>query len=178
MGLFNFWRNWFKKKKTARKNIERRPRKKSAAKIAKKNELKPPKRRRRKITAKHQRKKAGPALKKLRKKTPARKYKKPLKKIGRVRALAKVKPPATREVEIGSITHYFSKISVGIIKLRASLKVGEEIHVKGANDDFTQVVDSMQCDHQNIPRAASGMEIGVRVVRPVRENDKVYRISL
>ena len=37
---------------------------------------------------------------------------------------------------IGMVTHFYSKISVVIIKLTDTLKVGEEISIEGANTNF------------------------------------------
>jgi putative protease len=81
-----------------------------------------------------------------------------------------------QEKEIGVITHYFGKISVGIIQLKDSLKVGDAIHIKGVHDDFTQVVESIQIEHQNVEEAKSGDLVGIKVVQKVHPNDKVYKV--
>ena len=81
-----------------------------------------------------------------------------------------------QEQEIGMVTHYFGKISVGIIKLSDSLKVGETIHVKGIHDDFTQVVESMQVEHVTVTEAKKGDEIGIKVAGKIHENDKVFKV--
>lgn len=78
-------------------------------------------------------------------------------------------------VEIGQITHFFSKISVAVIELKAPLTVGDTILVKGPNTDFEQVVDSMQIEHNSIQRAEPGQSIGMKVAQRVRETDKVYK---
>jgi len=78
-------------------------------------------------------------------------------------------------VEIGRITHFFSKISVAVIELKAPLNVGDTIAVKGPTTDFEQVVDSMQIEHANVQRAEAGQSIGLRVVERVRETDLVYK---
>jgi putative protease len=83
-----------------------------------------------------------------------------------------------QEQEIGVVTHYFGKISVGIIKLLSELKVGDTIHVKGIHDDFTQIVDSMQVEHQNVNEAKEGDEIGIKVSGKVHENDKVFKVII
>ncbi len=88
--------------------------------------------------------------------------------------LGQVKPQKPAEKEIGRITHYFSKISVGIIKLKGKLRVGQEVHIKGAHDDFRQVVTSMQLNHQSIAAAGKADEVGIAVTHPVHENDRVY----
>jgi putative protease len=81
------------------------------------------------------------------------------------------------EKKIGKITHYFGKISVGIIELTDdSLSVGDTIHVKGHTSDFTQKVDSMQIEHQNVPKAEIGQSIGIKVIAHAHEHDVVYKI--
>ncbi|MDP2939484.1 MAG: translation elongation factor-like protein [Candidatus Omnitrophota bacterium] len=80
------------------------------------------------------------------------------------------------EKQIGSISHCFSKISVGIIELTDTLKVGDTIHIKGCSDDFTQLVDSMQIEHASVTEAKAGDSVGIKVTGKVHENDIVYRV--
>lgn len=81
-----------------------------------------------------------------------------------------------QEKEIGKITHYYGHISVGIVELTDSLKVGDNIHIKGHTSDFTQAVESMQIEHKNISEAGKGDVIGIKVVDKVHPHDKVYKI--
>ncbi|HIJ65356.1 MAG TPA: hypothetical protein HPP77_05325 [Candidatus Hydrogenedentes bacterium] len=80
------------------------------------------------------------------------------------------------EKEIGVITHYFGKIGVGIIQLSVPLKVGDTIHIKGAHDNFTQRVDSMQIEHEDVESAGAGDLAGIRVAQKVHPNDKVFLV--
>jgi putative protease len=77
---------------------------------------------------------------------------------------------------IGKISHYFSKIGVAIIDLSDSLKLGDTIRVVGGGADFTQVVESMQIEHQNIEEAKSGDSIGIKISQKVKEEHKVYKV--
>ena len=80
--------------------------------------------------------------------------------------------------KIGRITHYFTKISVGVIEIsKGSLKVGDKIRIKGATSDFKQKVASMQIEHEKVEEAKAGQSIGLKVKEHVREQDKVYKIS-
>ena len=81
-----------------------------------------------------------------------------------------------QEKEIGVITHYYGKVSVGIIDLKDSLSVGDTIHIKGAHDDFTQPVDSMQIEHDSVKEAKKGDAVGVKIIKKVHPNDKVYKV--
>ena len=78
-------------------------------------------------------------------------------------------------VEIGQIIHFFSKISVAVIELKASLNVGDTIVIKGPNTDFEQTVDSMQIEHKDVHHAEKGQSIGLKVADRVRETDTVYK---
>ncbi len=76
---------------------------------------------------------------------------------------------------IGRITHYFSRLSVCSIELTdGELKVGDTIHIRGNNTDFTQTVASMQVEHQDIDRAEKGKVVGVKVEKKVRKHDQVF----
>ena len=77
-------------------------------------------------------------------------------------------------IQVGHISHFFSKISVAIVELTAPLAVGDRILIKGPSTDFEQVVDSMQIEHNNIQRA-EGQSIGLRTVQHVKEKDMVYK---
>ena len=79
--------------------------------------------------------------------------------------------------EIGSITHYFGKISVGIVELTAPLKVGDTIHIKGAHDNFTQTVDSLQIEHEDVESAKKGDFVGLKVKYQVHPNDRVFLVN-
>jgi hypothetical protein len=78
-------------------------------------------------------------------------------------------------VQVGHITHFFSKISVAVVELKAPLAVGERILVKGPSTDFEQVVESMQIEHKNIQKAEAGQSIGMKMVEHVKERDMVYK---
>ncbi len=80
------------------------------------------------------------------------------------------------EKEIGKVTHYYGKLSVGILELIDTLKVGDTIHIKGHSSDFTQVVDSIQIEHASVSEAKKGDLIGLRVDQKVHEHDKVYKV--
>lgn len=80
-------------------------------------------------------------------------------------------------VEVGRVTHYFSKISVAVIDLKAPLAVGDRILIKGSTTDLEQAVESMQIEHKDVQRAEAGQSIGLKVSDRVRENDTVYKIT-
>lgn len=81
------------------------------------------------------------------------------------------------EVKIGVITHYFSKVSVGIVNLTdGELKIGDKVRIKGHTSDLEESVDSMQIEHKDVKEAKKGDQVGIKVKEHVREHDIVYKI--
>ncbi|RJS79070.1 translation elongation factor-like protein [Candidatus Bathyarchaeota archaeon] len=76
---------------------------------------------------------------------------------------------------MGKVTHFFNKISVAVVELKAPLAVGDHIVIKGPTTNFEQTVESMQIEHENIERAEAGQSIGLKVAQRVREKDIVYK---
>jgi len=79
--------------------------------------------------------------------------------------------------EVGRVTHYYPKISVAVVELKNSLKVGDKILIRGATTNFEQIVESMQIEHKDVQVAEPGQSAGIKVKEKVRENDKVYRLE-
>ena len=82
------------------------------------------------------------------------------------------------EEEIGKITHYFSKISVGVLEVtKGNVRIGDTIHIKGHTTDYYQKIQSMQVEHASIEVAEEGMEVGLKVESSVREGDSVFKVT-
>lgn len=75
---------------------------------------------------------------------------------------------------LGNIEHYFGKISVAALKLKAPLSIGDIIHIKGPHTDFFQKIESMQIEHQNVQKAKKGDDIGIKVKEKCRVTDTAY----
>lgn len=79
---------------------------------------------------------------------------------------------------VGKVVHYFDKIGVAVIALtEAGLAEGDTIRIAGGeHTDFTQPVESMQVEHEQIKKAKKGDEVGLKVKEAVREGYKVYKL--
>ena len=77
---------------------------------------------------------------------------------------------------IGEITHYFGKIGVAVVKLEDVLKVGDTIKITDGGTEFTQTVESMQIEHQQVQEAKAGESVGLKMGQKVREGYKVYKM--
>jgi translation elongation factor EF-1alpha len=81
------------------------------------------------------------------------------------------------ETLIGTVTHYFGHIGVAGIDVLAPLAVGDTIHIVGAHSDFTQPVDSIQIEHEQVNAVGPGDQIGLRVRDRAREHDRVFKVG-
>jgi translation elongation factor EF-1alpha len=82
------------------------------------------------------------------------------------------------EEEVGKITHFFSKINVGVLELdKGEIHIGDTIHIKGHTTDFYQKVQSMQVEHAPVESAEKGEEVGLKVEASVREGDSVFKVT-
>ena len=82
-----------------------------------------------------------------------------------------------KETKVGTISHYYDHIAVGVVKVSRNLKVGDKIHIKGKTTDFNQEVTSMQVEHEQIQGAKKGDAIGMKVDQETKEGDEVYKVE-
>jgi len=82
------------------------------------------------------------------------------------------------ETKVGIVTHYFGKPGVAIIKATdGPIAVGDKIHIKGHTTDYTQVIESMQIEHQQVPRIEVGQDAGVKIGAHAHEHDEVFKVT-
>ncbi len=81
------------------------------------------------------------------------------------------------ELEVGRVNKFFGKVSVAAVDVTDSIKVGDELHFKGATTDFNLEIDSMEIDRNPIEEAKPGDLVGIKVPERVRPGDKVYRVE-
>lgn len=116
------------------------------------------------------------AIKKTAPRKKAMVKRKPVKKVAG-RKVAKAKPKKKIEGNVvGIITHYFPKVRAAVVKLKATLAVGDTIKIKGHTTDFTQNITSLQIDRVTVDSAKKGEEIGLLVDSRVRQHDVVYKV--
>jgi putative protease len=85
------------------------------------------------------------------------------------KAVKKVAKKAKKPLQIGKVTHYYDRIGVGIIELKAPLSVGDHVTFRRGNHEFSQKVSSIQIDHAQVPKAKRGDVIGVKVKKEVKD---------
>ena len=91
--------------------------------------------------------------------------------------IKKVKTLVDSMVKVAEITHYFPHVkAAAMLVLKDSIKIGDEIYIKGHTTDFKEKVNSLQLDLVAIEAGKKGQEVGLLVKSRVRIGDSVYRI--
>lgn len=127
-------------------------------------------------------KKAGKSSIKKIKNLPKKKIKKIVKKVKKVKALKRKIPAVIKKTKqlkpkgkpVGKITHFYDKISVAVLKLNNTLKVGDKLNLVGKDGEFKQLIRSIQIEHEQVPVAKKGADIGIKVDKPVKVDKTAY----
>jgi len=105
-----------------------------------------------------------------------------VKPIGRPappRTLVKKTASASKQVHyerIGTITHYFTKIQVGVIHCEKPLRVGDRIEIHRSGQVLgKEKINSMQINHIPVDEARKNEEIGIKIKTDVKPGDIVVK---
>lgn len=77
---------------------------------------------------------------------------------------------------VGTVIHYFSRISVAGVRVSDRLAIGDRILIIGHTTAIEQTVTSMELDRQPLEVAEAGQEVGIKVIERVRRRDEVYKL--
>lgn len=79
-------------------------------------------------------------------------------------------------IKIGKVINYYEKTGVAIVELTNPLTLGEKIKfVRGGNDIFSQVVESIQIGHKKVSGALAGEVIGLVANEFLEKETEVYK---
>jgi selenocysteine-specific translation elongation factor len=81
------------------------------------------------------------------------------------------------EEEVGKVSDFFAHPVVAGIELTGTVKVGDQLHIKGHTTDLEFTIGSMQINNVNVDEAKAGDAIGVKVSDRVRRGDIVYKVT-
>ena len=79
------------------------------------------------------------------------------------------------EKNIGEVTHWYDKIGVAVVKLSATLKVGDKVKVKRGAEEFEESVSSMQLDHAPVQSGKKGQEVAIKLSLPAKDGALIYK---
>lgn len=79
------------------------------------------------------------------------------------------------DVQIGKVTHYYDKIGVAVVDVtKKGLKVGDTIKISGHDNEFNQVIGSLQVEHAQVGSISAGKSGALKTDKPVKEGDILY----
>lgn len=81
------------------------------------------------------------------------------------------------EKQIGTVTHWYDKLSVAVVKLTGKLAKGEQIKVKKGDDEFEDTVSSIQIDHKDVASAKKGDEAAIKLSQKAREGAGIFFVA-
>ena len=80
------------------------------------------------------------------------------------------------EICIGTVTHYFGKISVAVLSLTDPIHIGDKIRIRGNDTECDQEVTSLQVDHEAVDTGQVGTEVAMQVSQSVRCGCQIYKL--
>ena len=76
---------------------------------------------------------------------------------------------------VGTVTHYYNKINVAVIKLADTLSVGDCITYYTPAGPYEQAVESIEIDRVPVFSAHKGQEIGIKLKKEPRPDSPVMK---
>ena len=82
------------------------------------------------------------------------------------------------DIQIGTITHYYDKIGVAVVVVKNQpIRVGDQIKISGHDQEFTQMVASLQVAHEHVKEVKPGDTCGLKVDQAVKQGDVLYLLT-
>lgn len=79
--------------------------------------------------------------------------------------------------KIGVVSHYYGHIGVAVLDISGELHLGDYVMILGHTTEFSQEICSLELNHHKIQFAGPGMEVALKVDKPVRRGDVLYKVS-
>mgnify|MGYP003394661554 CR=1 FL=1 len=79
-----------------------------------------------------------------------------------------------KEKQIGTVTHWYDRIGVAVIKLTDALAKGDTIKVRKGDEEFEETVSSIQLDHQDVSSANKGDDAAIKLSHRAKEGAAIF----
>ena len=76
-------------------------------------------------------------------------------------------------VELGKVIHWYDKINVAVVNLKAPLKKGDRFVVTQLTDGYQDTYTSIQIDHKDVESAKKGDAAAVKLSQKAKEGSLV-----
>ncbi len=81
------------------------------------------------------------------------------------------------EKQIGTVTHWYDKLGVAVVKLTSKLAKGDKIKVKKGAEEFEDTVSSLQIDRKDVASAKKGDDAALKLSQRAKEGAGVFLLS-
>ncbi len=82
------------------------------------------------------------------------------------------------DIQIGKVTHYYDKIGVAVVDVvNQALRTGDTVKFSGHDNEFNQVIGSLQVEHKQTDRVEAGESCGVKTDQPVKAGDVLFLVT-
>ena len=81
------------------------------------------------------------------------------------------------EKQIGTVTHWYDKLGVAVVKITCKLSKGNAVKIKKGDDEFEDTVSSIQIDHKDVASAKKGDDAAIKLSQKVKEGAAVFLVE-
>lgn len=81
------------------------------------------------------------------------------------------------EKKIGTVTHWYDKLGVAVVKLTAKLAKGARIKIKKGEEEFEDTISSLQIDHEDVAAAKKGDDAAMKLSQRAKEGADIYLVK-
>lgn len=81
------------------------------------------------------------------------------------------------EVLVGTVEDFLTHLSVMLCTVQVPLAVGDTLHIRGFTTDLIEKIASIEVDHNPVPQALAGQDVGIKLTGKVRKHDYVFKIT-
>lgn len=81
------------------------------------------------------------------------------------------------EKQVGTVTHWYDKLSVAVVKLTGKLSAGARVKVKKGTEEFEDTISSLQIDHKDVASAKKGDDAAMKLSQKAKEGAGIYVVE-
>jgi translation initiation factor IF-2 len=78
------------------------------------------------------------------------------------------------EKQIGTVTHFYDKLGVAVVKLTGKLQKGDRVVVRKGEQEFEDTIASIQIDHKDVASAKKGDDAAIKLSGTAKEGAALY----
>jgi hypothetical protein len=75
---------------------------------------------------------------------------------------------------IGTVTHWYDKLGVAVVKLTSKLAKGARVKIKKGEEEFEDTVSSLQIDRKDVDSAKKGDDAAIKLSQRAREGSEIF----